>query len=255
MILDNYVFVITLLILYKKEREMGTIDYGKVYIVGAGPGDPELLTLKADRLLAEADIIFYDYLVSSDILKRYGAEKQFVGKKSGHHSKTQDQINSLLIASAQQGKVVVRLKGGDPFIFGRGGEEALALLKARVGIDIIPGISSAQAAAAISFSPLTHRHVSASVAFCTGHPLSKIQVPDADTLVYYMAGLSLEPVVSKIMKSGRLSDLPVSLVYNASKKNQFVLETTLGNVLSESLTTTDPMIMIIGKSAGLIESS
>ena len=144
---------------------------GKVYLIGAGPGDPELLTLKAAEAIGVSDVIVYDYLVNPEVLahSRRDAELLYAGKRAGEPSISQAQINSLLIERALEGQVVARLKGGDPFVFGRGGEEAEALVEAGVEWEIIPGVSSGIAAAAYAGIPLTHRNHSSSVAFITGH--------------------------------------------------------------------------------------
>ncbi|HDL90391.1 MAG TPA: uroporphyrinogen-III C-methyltransferase, partial [Thermodesulforhabdus norvegica] len=143
---------------------------GKVYLVGAGPGDPGLFTLKGREILKQADVIIYDYLANEALLEqtRENAEKIYVGKKGGHHTKSQEEINRLLIEKARN-LVVVRLKGGDPFIFGRGGEEAQALRKAGIPFEVVPGVTSAIAVPAYAGIPLSHRDFTASIAFITGH--------------------------------------------------------------------------------------
>src|SRR5690348_9533143 len=147
------------------------LQAGKVYLVGAGPGDPKLLTIKAAEVIAAADVIVYDYLVNPETLAygRRGVELIDVGKRAGHPSPSQSEINRILIEQARHGKTVARLKGGDPFIFGRGGEEAEALVEAGISWEVVPGISSGVAAAAYAGIPLTHRGASSSVAFITGH--------------------------------------------------------------------------------------
>src|SRR3954466_13734072 len=180
-------------------------EIGTVYLVGAGPGDPELLTRKAHRLLQEADVVVYDYLVASEILAlaRPEAERVFVGKKGGGFCCAQRDIEGTLIKFAREGKRVVRLKGGDPFVFGRGGEEAEALVEAGIPFEIVPGITSALAAAAYAGVPLTHRSHASAVVFLTGHedpqkPDSAVRWEDYGklraTLCIYMGMKNLETI-------------------------------------------------------------
>ena len=152
-------------------EEIQTIPQGKVFLVGAGPGDSELITLKGLRALRIADVVVYDRLVNLDLLDEAptSAIRVFVGKESGRHAVQQDEINALLVSYAQQGYIVVRLKGGDPFVFGRGGEEALALVKANIPFEIVPGVSSAVAVPAYAGIPVTHRGLSSSIMVVTGH--------------------------------------------------------------------------------------
>ncbi|MCS7103461.1 MAG: uroporphyrinogen-III C-methyltransferase, partial [Candidatus Korarchaeum sp.] len=188
------------------------MGYGRVYLVGAGPGDPKLLTLKAVEVLRKADVVIYDRLVNREILKLTpeNAEKIFVGKSPGKHMFTQEEINSLMVKFALEGKIVVRLKGGDPFLFGRGGEEAEALASNNIPFEIVPGISSALAAAAYAGIPLTHRSYSSSVVIVTG-----TQAPDttrkvnwkkiaeaADTIVILMGLKSISRIVKALMDGG-----------------------------------------------------
>jgi uroporphyrin-III C-methyltransferase len=231
--------------------KQGMESNGYVYLIGAGPGDPELLTLKADRVLREADVILYDDLVSSDILARYNVEKIFTGKRKDNHHFEQDAINDELVRQAKEGKRVARLKGGDPFIFGRGGEELETLRHHGIRYEIVPGITAAHGAASYAEIPLTMRKLSSSVAFCTGHPVTKIQVPSADTLVYYMVASSAHAVLEAVAASGRPDSTPVALVHNATRYNQKALFGTLGEWLRGERAVYSPALLIIGESISL----
>ncbi len=194
---------------------------GRVYLVGAGPGDLELLTLKAQRLLSETDAVVYDYLVAPEILALANprAEKIFVGKKGGGFCCPQTDIEAILLRLAREGKNVVRLKGGDPFIFGRGGEEAEALAEAGVAFEVVPGVTSALAAAAYAGIPLTHRKHSSAVVFLTGHedpnkPDSSIHWEDyaklGATLCIYMGMKNLETITRRLQAGGLAPETPVA---------------------------------------------
>lgn len=220
--------------------------YGKVSIAGFGPGNPELLTIKALNEIRKADIIYYDDLVDANFIQSFECEKMFVGKRKDKHEKTQDEINQLLYKSAIEGKRVVRLKGGDPQIFGRGGEEFDYLNERLVNVEIIPGITSALAAAAYSGIPLTMRNEAASVAFCLGYPAEKITVPNTDTIVYYMGASSLKEIAGKVIESGRSPQTPVALVQNASSQNQVNVYASLQQILDDDITVESPLIVIIG---------
>jgi len=235
-----------------------------VYLVGAGPGDPELLTLKANRLLKSADVILYDRLVNEQILNiaKSDCQKIFVGKKLGlDQDKKQQQIISQMVNFSKKGAEVVRLKGGDPFLFGRGAEEAEALKVNNIPFDIVPGISSALAGPAYAGIPITHRDCASSVAIVTGHgAASKQSIPVnfsllsrcADTLVIWMGmkNLSLKNlslIVSEI-RTTLPSDTPVALVQNATTDKQRVLTATLDTVALEAknLEFVPPVVMIVG---------
>ncbi|MBI3605899.1 MAG: uroporphyrinogen-III C-methyltransferase [Nitrospirae bacterium] len=203
---------------------------GKVYLVGAGPGDPKLLTLKGKECLEEADVILYDYLINPDLLDfaNPSAEKIFVGKK-GSSAFRQGEINALIIQKTMEGKIVVRLKGGDPFIFGRGGEEAEALVEEGILFEVVPGITSAIAAPAYAGIPLTHREISSSVAFITAHEdpakiessvdWSRIST-GIGTLVFFMGLGNLEMIVSQLIRHGRNPDTPVALIQWGTRYDQ-----------------------------------
>ncbi|HWR02157.1 MAG TPA: uroporphyrinogen-III C-methyltransferase [Chlorobaculum sp.] len=219
---------------------------GYVYIAGAGPGDPELLTLKADRALRKADVILYDDLVSPDLVEQYGAEKIYTGKRKDSHHFEQDEINQEIVRHALKGKTVVRLKGGDPFIFGRGGEEIDTLRKYGIDYEIVPGITAAHGASAYTEIPLTMRKVSSSVAFCTGHPVSKIQVPDTDTIVYYMVASTVHDVLDAVAARGRSGQTKVAVVQNATRYNQKTFTGTLDEFRKREKAVYSPALLIIG---------
>lgn len=230
---------------------------GEVYIVGAGPGDPELLTFKALRLMQQADIVYYDALVSPQVLDlcRRDADKVFVGKKRSNHAVAQLGINELLVNSAKEGRRVVRLKGGDPFIFGRGGEEIESLRAHGVPYQVVPGITAANAAASYAGIPLTHRDHSQSVRFVTG--FLKAGAPNSnfksflntdETVVFYMGLHSLPRLTEGLTEAGRSSDTPIAIVSNASMPNQQVLTGTLADIveLQEKNQLPTPALLIMG---------
>ena len=237
---------------------------GTVYLVGAGPGDPELLTLKALRLLREADAIVHDYLVAPEILAlaRADAERVFVGKKGGGFCCPQRDIESTLIRLAREGKNVVRLKGGDPFIFGRGGEEAEALVEAGIAFEIVPGVTSALAAAAYAGVPLTHRNYASAVVFLTGHedpkkPDSAIRWEDygklGATLCIYMGMKNLETITRRLQAGGLAPETPVAVVQSATTGDHRQLLSTVARVAleSEHAGFGAPAIVVIGEVAAL----
>ena len=203
-------------------------NYGKVYLVGAGPGDPELMTIKAHKLIKEADVVLYDDLIYKNILADINAELVYVGKRKGFEAKTQEEINYLLYENAINGKKVVRLKGGDPFIFGRGGEEFDFLNQAFVECEVVPGITSAIAASAFLKLPLTKRGVSDSVTFLSGHSsdIEKIKVPKEGAIVYYMAGSNLENLAKRLIDCGRDKNQRVVLAKSVSSlRSRWVTQT------------------------------
>lgn len=225
--------------------------YGKVYIAGFGPGDPELLTIKAQRVLQQADIIFYDSLLDDTYLENFKGEKIKAGKRKNLHMKEQDEINELLYKAAINGKQVVRIKGGDPMIFGRGGEELCYLKQRLIDVEIIPGITSALAAAAIAGIPLTQRGISSSVAFCTGHPESSIHIPDTDTIVFYMPASNLHVILNKLIEAGRPTNTPVALIENISLPEQRIITGMLFEMLKKTNTFHSPLLVIVGNTVKL----
>ena len=237
---------------------------GEVYLVGAGPGDPELLTLKALRLMQQADVIIYDRLVSPAIMElcRRDAEKVYVGKARSNHSVPQDGINALLVQYAAQGKRVCRLKGGDPFIFGRGGEEIQELFEAGITFQVVPGITAASGCSAYAGIPLTHRDYAQSVRFLTGHlkegspelPWQEL-VYENQTLVLYMGLVGLEKICAKLIEHGQRPNMPVALISKGTTPEQQVVVGTLVDIASkvEEHQIQAPTLTIIGEVVRLRE--
>ncbi|MDO5542552.1 MAG: siroheme synthase CysG [Acinetobacter sp.] len=237
---------------------------GEVYLVGAGPGDPELLTLKALRLMQQADVVIYDRLVSAPILElcRRDAEKVYVGKARSNHAVPQEDINALLVKYAQAGKRVCRLKGGDPFIFGRGGEEIQELYEAGVSFQVVPGITAASGCSAYAGIPLTHRDYAQSVRFLTGHlkegspelPWSEL-VYEQQTLVLYMGLVGLESICEKLIAHGQRADMPVALISKGTTPEQKVVVGTLADIASKVAQhhIQAPTLTIIGEVVNLRE--
>ncbi len=212
---------------------------GRVYLVGAGPGDPELLTLRAVRLLQQAQVIVYDHLVSSAVLDFVSptAERIYAGKRRNEHTMRQEQINALLVKLAQEGKQVVRLKGGDPFMFGRGGEELQALAAHGVAFEVVPGVTAAAGVSSYAGIPLTHRDYAQSCLFVTGH--LKDGSADLDwpslvrlrqTVVIYMGLGGLSEICSQMMAHGALPTLPIAVVQDGTITSQKVVTGTLADM-------------------------
>jgi len=220
-------------------RDLPALEPGWVWLTGAGPGEPGLLSLLALHGLRQADIVVYDALVDSRILDlaRPGAVLEFAGKRGGKPSARQRDISLRLVELAREGKRVLRLKGGDPFVFGRGGEEAMALVAAGIPFRIVPGISAGIGGLAYAGIPVTHRDINSAVAFVTGHDSGGL-VPDsidwealargAPVLVIYMALKHIEPITRRLLAAGRQAGEPVAIVSKASTAGQRVIETTLG---------------------------
>ncbi|MDO4164796.1 MAG: uroporphyrinogen-III C-methyltransferase [Bacteroides sp.] len=220
--------------------------FGRVTLVGFGPGSADLLTLGGDRALAAADIIFHDDLLDKDYLQRYAAEKVYVGKRKGKHSHHQDEINELMYQAALAGKQVVRLKGGDPMVFAHGREEIDYLQSRFVEVFVIPGVSSGIALAAYTHIPLTHRGIASSVAFVAGHGKT-LQTPSADTLVYYMGGAHIVEIADRLIESGRNADTPVALVYNVSRPDQRTFFSTLAELRHAQIKYPTPVLIVVGE--------
>lgn len=225
---------------------------GTVSLVGFGPGDPDLLTIKAAKAIDAADIIFYDDLIDDSYLTDKKAEKIYVGKRAGYHHKEQADINRLLLDAAREGKNVVRLKGGDPMIFAHGSEEIEYLESNLIKVNVIPGITTASALAASQKISLTHRDFSSSVALVSGHTPQPV-TPDAETLVYYMGAKQLQTIATQLIdKEGWAFNTPVLLTYNVSRPDEQTFETTLWNLRNgEMQNLPTPLIALIGYVAGL----
>lgn len=232
---------------------------GKVYLVGSGPGDPGLLTLKAKACIEKADVVIYDYLANRVFLEfaRKDAEIIYVGKEGGHHTMVQKEINRLLISKAQQGLNVVRLKGGDPFIFGRGGEEAVELVKAGILFEVVPGVTSAIAVPAYAGIPLTHREFTATVAFVTGHEDPGKETSDIDweklatgigTLVFLMGVGNLPKIAARLMEHGRPPETPVAVIRAGTVPGQRTITGSLGTIADKARKEKikPPAIIVVG---------
>lgn len=235
-----------------------------VYLVGAGPGDPGLITLKAVECLRKADVVVYDYLASPELLAHAAAQAElvYVGKKASDHTLPQDQINAYIVARAIEGKTVVRLKGGDPFIFGRGGEEAQELKEAGVAFEIVPGVTSAIAAPAYAGIPLTHRAHASSVAFVTGHenpdkPESALRwdklATGVDTLVFLMGVRNLASISARLMENGRAPETPAALIRWGSTSRQRVVSATVADIAEKAASggIKPPAVLVVGDVAAL----
>lgn len=225
---------------------------GSVSLVGFGPGDPDLLTIKAAKAIDAADIIFYDDLIDDSYLTDKKAEKIYVGKRAGYHHKEQADINRLLLEAAREGKNVVRLKGGDPMIFAHGSEEIEFLESNLINVNVIPGITTASALAASQKISLTHRDFSSSVALVSGHTPQPV-TPDAETLVYYMGAKQLQAIATQLIdEEGWAFNTPVLLTYNVSRQDEQTFETTLWELRNgEKKDLPTPLIALIGNVAGL----
>src|SRR3989337_1457068 len=232
---------------------------GMVYLIGAGPGAPGLITLKAIECIKEADVLVYDYLANKKFLEyaRKGAEIIYVGKIGGAHTLPQDEINKLIIKKAQKGKIIARLKGGDPFIFGRGGEEAEEIIQAGIDYEVVPGVTAGVAAAAYAGIPLTHRDFTTTVAFITGHEdpakedsniyWDKIST-GIGTLVFYMGIGNLEPNMKKLIENGRSPDTPVALIRWGTTSAQETVVGTIADIAEKARAANlkAPAITVVG---------
>ncbi len=232
---------------------------GIVYLVGAGPGDPGLITLKGKECIERADVVVYDYLAATELLghAREDAELIYVGKKGGDHTLSQDGINALLVEKACKGLVVTRLKGGDPFIFGRGGEEVEVIIEAGIAFEVVPGVTSAVAAPAYAGIPLTHRKFTSTVAFVTGHEDPQKESSNIDwqalatgigTLVFFMGVKNLENITRQLMKHGMAPDKPAALIGWGTTPRQMTVTGTLATINAEAAKAgmKPPALIVIG---------
>lgn len=236
-----------------------TMQPGEVALVGAGPGDPSLLTLRAWDLLQQADAIVYDRLVSPELLALIPmrATRYYTGKSAGHHSMQQDEINTLLVWLAQQNMKVVRLKGGDPFVFGRGAEEVQHLLNQHISCQVVPGITAASACTAYAGIPLTHRELAQSCRFVTGHRRENglLDLPwkslacNNETLVFYMGLSNLNEITTNLLEAGLPATMPAALISNGASMNQAVSRGTLAQLPSLAITAQcqSPTLIVIGR--------
>ncbi|MDT8869116.1 uroporphyrinogen-III C-methyltransferase [Vibrio fluvialis] len=229
---------------------------GEVALVGAGPGDPELLTVKALSYLQQADVVLYDYLVSDDIMALIPSDTILVcvGKRAGHHSVPQEKTNQLLVDFAKQGHRVVRIKGGDPFMFGRGGEELEVLFDAGVQFQVIPGITAAAGATAYAGIPLTHRDYAQSALFVTGH--LKAEAADMDwstlarsqqTLVIYMGLMKSSTIATQLIEHGRNASTPIAIIERGTQSTQKVFRGVLGELPQLAAHAQSPSLIVIGE--------
>jgi len=240
---------------------------GKVYLVGAGPGDPELISVKGIDCLKKADVIVYDRLLDEHLLDAASleAERIYVGKTAGEHTRTQDEINQLLVTKAKEGKTVVRLKGGDPFVLGRGGEEAEVLVRSGISFEVIPGITSAIAVPAYAGIPVTHRRLASSFAVITGHEdprkdSSSINweklATGVDTLIFLMGTKNLPEIVAKLMEYGRPPNTPVAVIKEGTRPEQETVVGSLEDIVAkaEEYHLTAPVVIVVGNVVRLREN-
>ncbi len=228
---------------------------GKVYIVGAGPGDSELISVRGKRLVENCDVLIYDRLISDDIIMSAGkdCEKIYVGKENGGHSIRQEKINKIIIDKARQGHIVVRLKGGDPFVFGRGGEEVLALMESNIDFEVVPGITSAIAVPEIGGIPVTHRGISQDIHIVTGHT-AETEITDYEalartkgTIVFLMAAHSIGSIAERLMEYGMDPKTPVAAIERGGAADERIIRTDLKNIRYERIK--PPAVIVVGKTA------
>ncbi len=237
---------------------------GLVYLVGAGPGDPGLITTKGLRCIETADVLIYDYLASKSFLSHAGPDCEciYVGKKGGDHTLSQDGINQLIVDKAREGKIVTRLKGGDPFIFGRGGEEAEILVEAGIAFEVVPGVTSAIAGPAYAGIPLTHRQFTSTLAFVTGHEDPTKDTSSIDwaalargigTLVFFMGIKNLPHIVQRLCENGRPADTPVALVRWGTTSRHRTVTGTLENIVerAKAAAIKAPALIVVGEVVNL----
>ena len=236
------------------------MNRGFVWLVGAGPGDPKLLTIRGLEALRSADVVVFDRLVDRRLLDEAppAALRLFAGKRSGHHALPQDTINEILVSHARRGRRVVRLKGGDPFVFGRGGEEAEALADAGIPFEIVPGVTSAIAVPAVAGIPLTHRDLASSFAVVTGHESRRRAgaavdwtrlATAVDTLVVLMGAVALPRIVGELVAHGRPADTPVALIQSGTTEDEVTVTGTLRDIVARAREAKlgPPMVAVIGE--------
>lgn len=235
--------------------------YGIVYIVGAGPGDPRLITVKGLDCLRLADVVLYDRLAAPELLNEVPTQAELidVGKEPKRHRRSQDEINALLIEKAREGKMVVRLKGGDPFVFGRGGEECQALAAAGIPYEVVPGVSSAIAVPAYVGIPVTHRGVTTSFTVVAGHTggadsdIDWESISRTGTVIFLMGVEHLPEIVSQLLAYGRLPDTPAALIQEGTTQNQLVVTGTLEDIVEKTRDIHPPAVFVIGEVVSLRE--
>lgn len=236
---------------------------GKVYLTGAGPGDIELLTIKALKLIQKADVIIYDKLANKEILKeaKENVLLLYVGKEKDKHNIPQDKINEIIYQAALKHETVIRLKGGDPFVFGRGGEEALYLKQRDISFEIVPGISSAISAPAYAGIPVTHRDYTPSFRVVTGHRKVSDNISEInwnsfiedETIVFLMGLTNLKLIVSKLLEIGKDKDYPCAIICQGTTQNQKVIVGNLSNIVEKSKEAFTPALIVVGKVVNLRE--
>ncbi len=238
------------------------LNSGEVALIGAGPGDLELLTIKALRFLQQADVVLYDYLVSDEIMALVPSDTILVcvGKRAGHHSVPQDKTNQLLVDFAQRGHRVVRIKGGDPFIFGRGGEELEVLADAGVSFHVVPGITAASGATAYAGIPLTHRDYAQTAMFITGHLKAESDQMDwstlargNQTLVIYMGLMKSEYIQGQLIEHGRSPETPIAIIERGTQSCQKVFKGQLSQLATLAKDAESPSLIVIGEVVSLSE--
>jgi uroporphyrinogen III methyltransferase/synthase len=233
---------------------------GKVYLVGAGPGDPELITVKGLKLIQQADAIVYDFLIYHRLLSfaRKDAELICAGKSSNHHTMKQEEINRLLGEKAKEHSVVVRLKNGDPYVFGRGAEEAASLAEQGIPFEVVSGVSSAVAVPASAGIPVTHRDYASSVAIITGHRRDdeEVKIANADTLVFLMPVANLQRIAKRLLEEGRSPETPCALIEKGTRPGQKVVQGNLANIFNDSKAQDikAPAVFVVGRVVNLRKS-
>ena len=228
--------------------------HGMVYIVGGGPGDPGLITVKGLECLRRADVVLYDRLVAQELLTEVPVHAELidVGKEPKHHRRSQDEINALLIEKARKGKIVVRLKGGDPFVFGRGGEECRALVEAGIRYEVVPGVSSAIAVPAYAGIPVTQRGVTTAFSVVAGHTGGSDSSIDWEaisrigTIVFLMGVEHLRDIVDQLVAHGRAVDTPAALIQDGTTFNQLVVTGTLADIVEKGREIRPPAVLVVG---------